>query len=360
MLLLRGPNEQLTCAVAEPQLYADYTRADVHGLFEPDTVFTPQAGKWGLPGIVRLTDRPGDFVLFVTLGKQEGAHSFEESISDIGILRWQSQPAQQFSSRSVIDLIGHNERTNTVYLFLRTSGRRSGMPPPYTYLGPLKYVDHDAERQQPVHIAWELLNWPIPSDVISAMQLKLVSEGGFTTKVSTEITRTAPPAPAPAGIVEESPPDANVRSGETTRSFRAMKRRYISSEESRDLGLKGELLVLEREQRRLAEVGREDLAQQVSHTSIVEGDGAGFDIRSFFDDGRTKFIEVKTTTGPKKSEFLISPNEVAFSAEHPDQFELCRVFNFDARLNSAKSYSIFGSIAERFALTETQYRARIK
>lgn len=113
-------------ALREPHLYADYDRRAVHDLFEPNTPFTPQAGKWGLPGIIRLSERPGDFVLFVTFGKEEGSRAFDESISDNGVLRWQSQPKQRFSDHSVIDLIDHDERVNTVHLFLRTSGRRGG------------------------------------------------------------------------------------------------------------------------------------------------------------------------------------------------------------------------------------------
>jgi hypothetical protein len=69
------------------------------------------------------------------------------------------------------------------------------------------------------------------------------------------------------------------------------------------LGDAGELLVLEREKRRLVAAGRTDLAAAVLHTATVEGDGAGFDIRSFFLDGRPRFIEVKTTTGPKDTDY---------------------------------------------------------
>jgi hypothetical protein len=35
-------------------LYADYTRQDVHSIFDPDSNFTPQAGTWGMQGIVKL------------------------------------------------------------------------------------------------------------------------------------------------------------------------------------------------------------------------------------------------------------------------------------------------------------------
>lgn len=343
--------------LGEPQLYANYDRRSVHDLFEPNTKFTPQAGKWGVPGIIRLTERPGDFVLFVTLGKAEGSHVFDESISDVGVVRWQSQPQQRLSDRAVIDLINHDERLNTVHLFLRTSSRRGGSPPPYTYLGPLKYLEHDAEREKPAHIAWELLNWPIPADVSAAMHLTIVSESEFAAPDSEDgITG---PSEADA-LAEEDPPKGGGRMGETTRKFKATKRRYLSSEDSRELGLKGELLVFSREKRRLIASGRKDLADRVVHVSVDEGDGAGHDIASFFGDGRTKYIEVKTTTGPKSAEFLISNNELEFSAIKGDQFELCRVFNFDARLNRASSYSVFGAVKDHFRLTETQFRAGVK
>ena len=190
------------------------------------------------------------------------------------------------------------------------------------------------------------------------MQLTIVAESDFA-DASSPIGKPQT-SESEGQLVEEDPPRGSKRKGESTRSFKAMKRRYLSSEESRDLGLKGELLVFAREKQRLALRGRADLANGVSHVSVVAGDGAGYDIASFFDDGRPKFIEVKTTSGPKSAEFFISPGEVAFSAENMDQFELCRVFDFDARLNCARSYSIFGAIEDNFDLTETQFRARAK
>ena len=161
-------------------------------------------------------------------------------------------------------------------------------------------------------------------------------------------------------LIEEAPPTATTRpAGEKTRSFMARKLRYQSSDQSRALGLQGELLVLERERIRLVAAGREDLVEQLVHTSVIHGDGAGYDIASFFADGTPKFIEVKTTTGPKSANFLISPNEIAFSEQHPASFELCRVFQYDQQTGTARSYSVYGAIRTRFALVETQYRARV-
>jgi hypothetical protein len=59
--------------IEELALYRAYSRKQIHDLFEPETPFTPQAGSWGLHGIVRLARRPGDFVLMVTFGRAKGS-----------------------------------------------------------------------------------------------------------------------------------------------------------------------------------------------------------------------------------------------------------------------------------------------
>ena len=82
---------------------------------------------------------------------------------------------------------------------------------------------------------------------------------------------------------------------------------------NRGLGLKGELLVLEFEKAHLDTIGRKDLAELVRHVSVQEGDGAGYDILSFDDLGRKKYIEVKATSGGLSTDFFISPNELAFA-----------------------------------------------
>jgi hypothetical protein len=45
------------------------------------------------------------------------------------------------------------------------------------------------------------------------------------------------------------------------------------------VGLRGEPLVVKREQQRLTAAGRADLAARVRHVSAVEGDGAGYDMQ---------------------------------------------------------------------------------
>jgi hypothetical protein len=126
--------------------YTDYSRSEIHDIFAPDTEFTPQAGTWGLQGIVQIPGRDGDFVFFVTFGQRQADHVFEEGVTTEGVLTWQSQPKQRLSDRQIQQFINHNEDVNSIYLFLRTAPQKK-----YTYLGNLKYLAHDKEREQPVY-----------------------------------------------------------------------------------------------------------------------------------------------------------------------------------------------------------------
>ncbi|MGA2977937.1 MAG: DUF3427 domain-containing protein, partial [Spirochaetia bacterium] len=93
-------------------LYSEYSRQDVHDIFSPDTRFTPGAGTWGLHGIVEIPDNPGDFVFFVTFGQQQAGHTFDEWITEEGVISWQSQPGQSFLDRRIQQFIHHDDYKN--------------------------------------------------------------------------------------------------------------------------------------------------------------------------------------------------------------------------------------------------------
>ncbi|RWC03377.1 DUF3883 domain-containing protein [Mesorhizobium sp.] len=97
---------------------------------------------------------------------------------------------------------------------------------------------------------------------------------------------------------------------------------------NRQLGQSGEERVFFAEQSGLRAAGRDDLARNVRWVSVDDGDGAGYDIRSFDPAGGERLIEVKTTTGHKQTPFLLSENERAFSEQRPDAFRLVRLFDF--------------------------------
>lgn len=157
-------------------LYEDYSRQDVHDLFDPTSPFVPQAGRWGISGLIEIPGRPADFVFLVTFGKSQGEHEFDEGISTEGVLRWQSQPQQDLGDPRVRRLITHDPDRNSVHLFLRTASRRGDTVPLYTYLGRLRYDGHDRERSNPVHFRWMLLDWPIPEAVRTRINLRLEEE----------------------------------------------------------------------------------------------------------------------------------------------------------------------------------------
>lgn len=330
-------------------LWSDYTREEVHSIFSPNTVFTPQAGTWGLQGIVKIPDREGDFVFFVTFGQEQGEHTFDESITTDGVLSWQSQPSQRLTDKVIQSLVSHDERINSVHLFLRTNKKSK-----YSYLGKLGYLTHDKNRQAPVYFQWQLLDWPTPEITLKQIELKLL---GAAENLIDDI-----PVKNNTLSYVERPHTKKSREGVTTESFQTRKKPNYAERDhkNRQLGLDGELLVLEQEKAALIAAGRPDLAEKVTHTSVVEGDGAGYDVLSFFEDGQVKYVEIKTTKGSASTPFFISPNEVAFSDAHAENFCLVRIFDFNNEHNSGKAFTLYGSLSERLDLTPTQYRAELK
>jgi uncharacterized protein DUF3883 len=97
---------------------------------------------------------------------------------------------------------------------------------------------------------------------------------------------------------------------------------------NRKLGRDGEEMVFLFERERLKQLDRPDLAKKIRWISEEDGDGAGFDILSFDQKGKERFLEVKTTVGPEVTPFYITRNELSLSSERPDAFRLCRVFEF--------------------------------
>src|SRR6266852_7322191 len=122
------------------------------------------------------------------------------------------------------------------------------------------------------------------------------------------------------------------------------------------LGAAGESFVFEFEQVRLSRAGQEKLAAQVQSISTTLGDAEGYDILSFEVSGRERLIEVMTTSYGDRTPFFVSPNEVATSANRPDQYYLYRVFGFRTDPNF---FMVGGDITRSFLLTPVQFIARL-
>ncbi len=182
--------------------YKTYTRQQVHDELSPDTRFVAQTGTWGLHGVVRIANKPGDWVFFVTYGKRQAHHAFRESITSDGVLSWQSQPRQTLGDAAIREWIDHDEQTHNIHLFLRTRPSH-----PYFYLGLLAYEDHDPERDQPVFFRWRILDWNPPDWLRTQVEISPTTadrDGGHREKKPPTMKKALPMTAAP--LVTEPPP----------------------------------------------------------------------------------------------------------------------------------------------------------
>ncbi len=124
-------------------------------------------------------------------------------------------------------------------------------------------------------------------------------------------------------------------------------------------GLKGEEIVMGLEKEFLQSIGRDDLAQSVRHVSVVDGDGAGYDIKSFFENGAEKYIEVKSTVNSIGAQYFISSNELAFLRENKENYFIYRVSLKDNEEVTLQVISGEDFLAE-YTLNPVQYSVKSK
>ncbi len=134
-----------------------------------------------------------------------------------------------------------------------------------------------------------------------------------------------------------------------------LARDYLDREaRNTSLGTAGEEFVLAFEHHRLTKLGKRKLAERVDHVSRTQGDGLGFDVLSFDESGRERFIEVKTTAWSKETPFFISKNEVSFSKENAEQYHLYRVFQFR---KAPRLFDLEGPVDTNCVLNAETFRA---
>jgi hypothetical protein len=121
-----------------------------------------------------------------------------------------------------------------------------------------------------------------------------------------------------------------------------------------ELGLLGEKFALKFEKARLIYAGKDALADGIEHTSQELGDGTGYDIRSYEENGTDRFIEVKTTRFSRYTPFYVTPNELRVSQNCADKYNLYRVFQFKSK---PQLFISSGSIEKQFCLQPSQYIA---
>jgi hypothetical protein len=125
---------------------------------------------------------------------------------------------------------------------------------------------------------------------------------------------------------------------------------------NRILGKRGEERVFLSERSRLKAEGRNDLASKVRWVSEEDGDGAGYDIRSFDVSGLERLLEVKTTIGSDITPFFLTENERSLSAERPAEFRLLRLYDFNRK---PRAFELVPPLEHVIVLRPTIYRASL-
>ena len=162
-----------------------------------------------------------------------------------------------------------------------------------------------------------------------------------------DFSRVKTEAPKREQVARETPPPAYLRP--------VIQRDYLARETlSRSLGLAGEEFALRFERWRLIPLGAGQPAERVAHVSASEGDGLGYDIRSFETDGQQRFIEVKTTSFGERTPFFVSANEPRFAKDHASRFRLYWLFDFRV---APRLFELDGPIDRHCMLDATTYRA---
>jgi hypothetical protein len=124
---------------------------------------------------------------------------------------------------------------------------------------------------------------------------------------------------------------------------------------NRDLGKAGERFVVKFERDRLQRAGREDLARDVRWVSDLDGDGYGYDIRSFDpDDGQVRLLEIKTTCGHERTAFWLTRREADVAEEKSGSYRIRRVFHFR---NRVQMFEIAPPLNEFLLITPMTFHA---
>ncbi|MFC8302829.1 DUF3883 domain-containing protein [Specibacter sp. NPDC057265] len=167
-----------------------------------------------------------------------------------------------------------------------------------------------------------------------------------------------------AGPVSTPSPDLRLQLGEAPvveiaeRIYhrQAIKHDFVRLEsDRRELGLAGEVAVVNYERSQLVAQGLPRLAKAVEHVAVTQGDGLGFDVLSYDADGSEKLIEVKTTRRTEYWPFLATKNEISLSSEVPEKFYLYRLHGFGGA--TAGLFTMRGSLENTCTLVPHVFEA---
>lgn len=103
-------------------------------------------------------------------------------------------------------------------------------------------------------------------------------------------------------------------------------------------------------------VGR---SSEVEHSSMIQGDGLGYDVLSFDENENVKYIEVKCTTGSRERPFFITGNELARSKKEGSNYFLYRLYNLDEKNMTADYFIIQGDLSE-YCINPVEFEVTLK
>ena len=160
----------------------------------------------------------------------------------------------------------------------------------------------------------------------------------------------------------EAPPQRETNEQNIPKDIESIVNRFEHPAErdarNRNLGKAGEMLVYEYERHRLQTNGRKDLSDHVRWVARDDGDGFGYDIRSFNGEGDAAdhelWLEVKTTNGSATTPFYITRNELQVSKQRPDVFRLFRLYDFRKQV---RAFCLAPPLEKHVSLAPTIYRA---
>jgi hypothetical protein len=143
-------------------LHGHYTRNEIVAALGYKLGVRPPATR---EGILWVQQSQSD-VFFVDLHKAERDYSPTTMYRDYAINRslfhWESQSRQHDGQPAVQRYIGHAERGTDVLLFVRERKRTELGAAAFTFLGPVRYVEHTGAR--PVAFKWALPE-PMPESL---------------------------------------------------------------------------------------------------------------------------------------------------------------------------------------------------
>lgn len=147
----------MLCAAIPLTLHARYTRNEILAALAHGRGTKPKVSR---EGILWVPEEASD-VFFVDLHKAERDYSPTTMYRDYAINRelfhWESQSRQTPRQPTVQRYINHQSVGTNVLLFVRERKTFALGTMPFTFLGPVRYVDHRGER--PVAFTWHL---PVP------------------------------------------------------------------------------------------------------------------------------------------------------------------------------------------------------